>query len=117
MATAVEDLDGQGLNREAHGFARLAHERPRDSSVSKRSATGHRVDSAEMLPGLLEQCLNAKGVQLIDCPVDYSENDRILNKDIKELSKALQSGGPAGLAFETSEAAEPAPVSANPTPA
>ena len=52
-------------------------------------ATGHRVTSAEMLPGLLAACLNAKGVQLIDCPVDYSDNDRILNKDIKELSAAL----------------------------
>ncbi len=52
-------------------------------------ATGHRVTSAEMLPGLLAACLNAKGVQLIDCPVDYSDNDRILNKEIKELSAAL----------------------------
>ena len=52
-------------------------------------ATGHRVTSAEMLPRLLEACLNAKGVQLIDCPIDYSDNDRILNKDIKELSAAI----------------------------
>jgi acetolactate synthase-1/2/3 large subunit len=29
------------------------------------------------------------GVKLIDCPVDYSENDRILNKEIKELSAKL----------------------------
>jgi acetolactate synthase-1/2/3 large subunit len=26
---------------------------------------------------------------LIDCPVDYEDNDRILNKDIKQLSAAL----------------------------
>jgi len=52
-------------------------------------ATGHRVTSAEMLPGLLRQCLDAKGVQLIDCPVDYADNDRILNHEIKELSAAL----------------------------
>ncbi len=52
-------------------------------------AKGHRVTSAEMLPGLLADCLNAKGVHLIDCPVDYSDNDRILNKEIKEVSKAL----------------------------
>jgi acetolactate synthase I/II/III large subunit len=25
-------------------------------------------------------------VHLIDCPVDYSDNDRILNKEIKQLS-------------------------------
>ncbi len=53
-------------------------------------AKGHLVTSAEMLPGLLAECLNAKGVHLIECPVDYSDNDRILNKEIKEVSKALK---------------------------
>ncbi len=52
-------------------------------------AFGHRVTSAEMLPGLLASCLASKGVHLIDCPIDYSDNDRILNKDIKELSAVL----------------------------
>src|SRR5918997_2001683 len=55
-------------------------------------ARGHRVDSAEGLPGLLEQCLGSPGVHLIDCPVDYSENDRILNKEIRELSAAIDCG-------------------------
>ncbi len=52
-------------------------------------AHGHRVESAEGLPGLLKHCLDTPGVHLIDCPVDYSENDQILNKDIKELSAKL----------------------------
>jgi acetolactate synthase-1/2/3 large subunit len=52
-------------------------------------AFGHRVTSAEMLPGLLRQCLSTDGVHLIDCPIDYADNDRILNKEIKELSVAL----------------------------
>ena len=52
-------------------------------------AKGHRVTSAEMLPGLLRHCLDTPGVHLIDCPVDYSDNDRILNKEIKELSATL----------------------------
>jgi acetolactate synthase-1/2/3 large subunit len=52
-------------------------------------ASGHRVDSADGLPALLRHCLDTPGVHLIDCPVDYSENDRILNHDIKTLSKAL----------------------------
>ena len=52
-------------------------------------AKGHRVTDAAMLPGLLKQCLDTPGVHLIDCPVDYSENDKILNNDIKQLSKAL----------------------------
>jgi acetolactate synthase-1/2/3 large subunit len=52
-------------------------------------AKGHRVTSAEMLPGLFEHCLNTPGVHLIDCPIDYCDNDRILNKEIKELSAKL----------------------------
>jgi acetolactate synthase-1/2/3 large subunit len=52
-------------------------------------AKGHRVTSAEMLPGLLAQCFDTPGVHLIDCPMDYSDNDRILNKEIKTLSEAL----------------------------
>jgi acetolactate synthase-1/2/3 large subunit len=52
-------------------------------------ASGHRVESAAHLPELLKQCLDTPGVHLIDCPVDYSENDQILNTDIKKLSKAL----------------------------
>ncbi len=72
-------------------------------------AKGHRVEDAAMLPRLLESCLSTPGVHLVDCPVDYSENDRILNKEIKELSAALNKdeAGPAGLAFD-SEAPEPA---------
>ena len=52
-------------------------------------ASGHRVQSSEHLRELLAHCNSTPGVHLIDCPVDYSENDQILNKDIKELSKAL----------------------------
>ncbi len=52
-------------------------------------AHGHRVTSAEMLPGLLADCLNAKGVHLIEVPIDYSDNDRILNNEIKQVSAAL----------------------------
>ncbi|HEX8527512.1 acetolactate synthase large subunit [Allosphingosinicella sp.] len=52
-------------------------------------AHGHRVTSAEMVPELLSHCLSTDGVHLIDCPIDYADNDRILNKEIKELSAAL----------------------------
>ena len=52
-------------------------------------ASGHRVDSAQALPGLLDHCLSTGGVHLIDCPVDYADNDRILNKEIRELSAKL----------------------------
>ncbi|MCC7393427.1 MAG: acetolactate synthase large subunit [Sphingomonadaceae bacterium] len=52
-------------------------------------AHGHRVESAAHLAELLAHCRDTPGVHLIDCPVDYTENDQILNKDIKALSKAL----------------------------
>ena len=52
-------------------------------------ASGYRVQSAAHLKELLAHCLNAPGVHLIECPVDYTENDRILNNEIRELSKAL----------------------------
>ena len=52
-------------------------------------AHGHRAESCAGLAELLAQCGDTPGVHLIDCPVDYSENDRILNHEIKELSAAL----------------------------
>lgn len=52
-------------------------------------ATGHRVESADQFLPLLQECLNGGGVHLIDLPVDYSQNDLILNRQIREESKAL----------------------------
>ncbi len=52
-------------------------------------ARGHRLESAGRLRPLLEECHQAGGVQVIDCPVDYTDNDRILNREIKERSKLI----------------------------
>jgi acetolactate synthase-1/2/3 large subunit len=49
-------------------------------------AHGHRVESAESFAPLVAQCLSTPGVHVIDCPVDYSDNERILLHDIKTLS-------------------------------
>jgi acetolactate synthase-1/2/3 large subunit len=49
-------------------------------------AHGHRVESAQDLLPVMEACHSGTGVHVIDCPVDYSDNDRILNKEIKERS-------------------------------
>jgi acetolactate synthase-1/2/3 large subunit len=38
---------------------------------------------------LLEHCHSTPGVHVVDCPIDYSENDRILNKDILEGAAAI----------------------------
>ena len=52
-------------------------------------AKGYRVENSESLSTIIETCLDSPGVHVIDCPVDYSENDKILNKEIKELSSNL----------------------------
>ncbi|MEO8497769.1 MAG: acetolactate synthase large subunit [Planctomycetota bacterium] len=52
-------------------------------------ASGHRVERAEDLAPLMRTCLERSGVHVIDVPVDYSENDRILHHEIPELSKQL----------------------------
>ena len=45
-------------------------------------AYGHRIGSTEELLTTLESCLNAKGVHLIECPVDYSGNADLLIKEL-----------------------------------
>ena len=52
-------------------------------------AKGHRVESSAHLTELLNTCLTTDGVHLIDCPVDYVDNDQILNIDIKERSAQI----------------------------
>lgn len=52
-------------------------------------ASGHRVQSAEELETLLGECLDSRGVHLVDCAVDYSDNDRILNRQIREQSRLI----------------------------
>lgn len=49
-------------------------------------AKGHRVSSAYELLPLMQQCNEASGVHLIEVPIDYSDNNRILNREIRELS-------------------------------
>ncbi len=52
-------------------------------------AKGHRIESSKHLREVLAYCRDTPGVHLIDCPVDYSENDQILNIDIKNISKSI----------------------------
>jgi len=49
-------------------------------------ARGHRPKSADELGPLLKKTLDQPGVDLIEVPIDYSDNDRILNREIRELS-------------------------------
>ena len=52
-------------------------------------ANGHRIESTESLRATLQHCLDTPGVHLIDLPVDYSQNDHILNQQIQQESAAL----------------------------
>lgn len=52
-------------------------------------ANGHRVESAEDFLPLIQRCIAQPGVHVIDCAVDYSENDFILNSALRERSAAL----------------------------
>ena len=46
---------------------------------------GHQIANAP----LLKKCQEMPGVHLVELPVDYSENDRILNHEIKERSQKI----------------------------
>ncbi|HUG28552.1 MAG TPA: acetolactate synthase large subunit [Gemmatimonadales bacterium] len=56
-------------------------------------AHGHRVVRATDLAPLLRECLEASGVHVIDLPVDYSDNERVLSHEIPELSRTLWEDG------------------------
>ncbi len=47
---------------------------------------GHRVEETDAFLPLMEKCFTAGGVHLIDVPVDYSENKRVL---IDELAQKV----------------------------
>jgi len=47
-------------------------------------ATGHRVLRTEDLVPTFEKAFEAGGVHLIDVPVDYSENQRVLIDELEE---------------------------------
>ncbi|WP_066962123.1 acetolactate synthase large subunit [Microbulbifer sp. Q7] len=52
-------------------------------------ASGHRIEATEELQPTIERCRQEGGVHLIDVPVDYQDNDRILNREIRELSRKV----------------------------
>jgi acetolactate synthase-1/2/3 large subunit len=52
-------------------------------------ATGHRVENAAGFIPLINQCYERGGVHLIELPVDYSENNKVLIDELKERSCIL----------------------------
>lgn len=52
-------------------------------------ATGHRVEKANDLSRLITESFSAAGVHLIEVPIDYSENERVFEKELKDKTCAL----------------------------
>ena len=59
------------------------------SYAESYGAIGHRLEDPTELRKLLQHCQKTPGVQVIDVPIDYSDNDRILNHEIQERSASL----------------------------
>jgi acetolactate synthase I/II/III large subunit len=52
-------------------------------------ARGWRPNSVKEFREMLEKSLELPGVDLIELAIDYSDNDRVLNKEIRELSSKV----------------------------
>lgn len=46
-------------------------------------AKGHKVEKSEDLAPLLNKCFEEKGVHLVEVEVDYSENEKVFTKELK----------------------------------
>lgn len=53
-------------------------------------ARGHRPASADEFAPMLQRALDTPGIDLIEVPIDYSDDDRLLNEEIPRLSAAVQ---------------------------
>ncbi len=51
--------------------------------VESYGGHGYRITNTAQLRQTLEKTLNSPGVHLIDCPVDYSENSRVLTDELE----------------------------------
>jgi acetolactate synthase I/II/III large subunit len=52
-------------------------------------AKGYRIVENGLFTALLSQCLNSPGVHLIEVPVDYSENEKVFLKELKNKTCLL----------------------------
>jgi acetolactate synthase I/II/III large subunit len=53
-------------------------------------AHGHRVESLDAFAPMLREVLDAPGVHVVEVPVDYADDDRLLNEDIPRLAAAVR---------------------------
>ncbi len=52
-------------------------------------AHGHRLKKSDQLAELLKSCLDSKGVHVVEVPVDYSENEKVLIEELKQRTCVL----------------------------
>jgi acetolactate synthase-1/2/3 large subunit len=52
-------------------------------------AKGYRINAASEFYDILKQCLKTPGVHLIDLPIDYRENSKVLINDIEKITCTL----------------------------
>ena len=72
---AIAGLDDWGLTFGNPDFVTYA---------KSYNAVGHRVTATEGFASMLEACFTAGGVHLIEVPIDYSENKRVLIDELAE---------------------------------
>jgi len=49
-------------------------------------AAGHRLEATDQLADYLKKCLDAPGVHLVEVPVDYSENEKVLTEELNAIT-------------------------------
>ena len=52
-------------------------------------ARGHRVTSADDFENALRSAIAGTGVTLIEVPIDYSENVRVITRELPEITSTL----------------------------
>ncbi|TVR62230.1 MAG: acetolactate synthase large subunit [Gemmatimonadales bacterium] len=52
-------------------------------------ARGHRVTAAHEFAPLLERCVRTQGVDVVELPITYAHDNRVLNEEIPALARAL----------------------------
>lgn len=52
-------------------------------------AKGHRVESTQEFSEIVKNALDEGGVHIVELPVDYSENEKVLIKELREKSREL----------------------------
>ena len=62
---------------------------PKVSEISQKRLKSFCAEKTEEFVPLLKKCHDTPGVHVVELAVDYSENDRILNHEIKERSQKI----------------------------